>query len=352
MVNKVLLFAAFFITISVVAQTFSSNNINYNVIDAANFKVEVGYNTGFVGAAIIPSTVIYNNQSYQVTQIGGGAFNTCTALTSVSIPNTVVTIWGSAFKNCLGLTSVTIPNSVTTMGYGVFAGCTGLTSVSISNSLTTILGHTFYNCTSLNSVTIPSSVTVIDSSAFASCTSLTSVTIPNSVTTIRSSAFVDCTGLTSVTIPGSVTYIESYAFYGCTALTTVNCGIITPLFINANVFGNMNQNTCALNVDDASFAAYQAAPVWQNFNPINGVLSNKDVLTKTFSFYPNPSTDIINISLPDKLSLEKVTIYDLTGKVLKSTTDTMIPVSDLANGSYFVEVITGEGKATKVLIKK
>jgi len=153
-------------------------------------------------------------------QIGSNAFRGCSSLTSVTIPNSVIYI-DETFSGCTGLTSVTIPNSVTSIGAYAFSGCTSLTSITIPNSITSIGGSAFGGCTSLTSVTIPDSVTSIGEEAFRGCTSLTSVTIPNSVTSIGGSAFRGCTSLTSVTIPNSVTSIGNYAFYGCTGLTSV-----------------------------------------------------------------------------------------------------------------------------------
>ena len=78
----------------------------------------------------------------------------------------MTSIGNYAFENCSGLTSITIPNSVTSIGYRAFRGCNKLTSVTIPNSVTSIGWEAFYGCSGLTSVTIPNSVTSIGFSAF------------------------------------------------------------------------------------------------------------------------------------------------------------------------------------------
>ena len=56
------------------------------------------------------------------------------------------------YGNCSGLTSVTIPNSVMSIGYAAFCGCSGLTSVTIPNSVTSIESYAFFGCNGLTSV--------------------------------------------------------------------------------------------------------------------------------------------------------------------------------------------------------
>ena len=158
-----------------------------------------------------------------VTSIGDDAFDYCTSLTSITIPNSVTSIGQFAFSGCKSLTSITIPNSVTTIGNYAFSSCSSLTSITIPNSVTTIGEGAFSSCSSLTSITIPNSVTSIGNNAFSSCSSLTSITIPNSVTSIGYGAFYNCDSLTSITIPNSVTSIGWYAFNGCTSLTYIYC---------------------------------------------------------------------------------------------------------------------------------
>jgi len=97
--------------------------------------------------------------------------------------------------------------------------------------------------------------------------------------------------------------------------------------------------------------AYEATAVWTDFNPINGVLANNSFVKDGFYLYPNPSNGILNISLENNLQLEKVTIYNQLNQVVKTMTTTYaISTSELARGSYFVEVVTNKGKRTKQLL--
>ena len=212
------------------AYDFQYGDLCYNITSSSDKIVEVTYEshtsnpTNYMGltSATIPATVTYNGTTYSVTNIGNSAFEGCTGLISITIPNSVTTIGQVAFLKCTGLTSITIPNSVTSIGKETFFGCTSLTSVTIGNSVTSIEGLAFGGCTSLTSITIPNSVTSIGGGAFNGCTSLTSITIPNSVTTIGEYAFNGCTGLKKVIVlPAQCPSIDKSAFGVCYYIDTV-----------------------------------------------------------------------------------------------------------------------------------
>ena len=197
--------------------------------------------------------------------IANYAFENCSGLTSVTIPESVTSIGGNAFYNCSGLTSVTIPESVTNIGSSTFYGCSGLTSVTIPESVTSIGSSAFRGCSGLTSVIIPESVTLIDYGTFDGCTGLTSITIPNSVTSIDNFAFSGCSGLTSVTIPESVTSIGSYAFQNCSGLTSVTIPESVTSIGSSAFFGCSNLTSVTINSNGIASNSYSSSSTLKNF---------------------------------------------------------------------------------------
>ena len=133
---------------------------------------------------------------------------------------TVETIGRAAFYGS-AVTSVTIPDSVTFISDLAFANCSNLTNISIPNSVTSIGSSAFEYCTSLKSITLPSSLRTISQALFFDCSQLTTIQIPDSVSSILAYAFYTCENLKTIRIPVSVTFIESYAFDRCPNSMTV-----------------------------------------------------------------------------------------------------------------------------------
>lgn len=116
-----------------------------------------------------------------VTMINHAAFHD-SAVTSVTIPDSVTAIPDDAFSHCSQLTNISIPNSVTFIGFSAFNSCTSLKSITLPSSLSTIQSCAFYNCGNLKTIRIPVSVTSIGNYAFDVCPSLMTVTYPGSKT--------------------------------------------------------------------------------------------------------------------------------------------------------------------------
>lgn len=197
------------------------------------------------------------------TTIGQHAFNTCSYIQKIYLPNTLTTLDGQAFRDCRNITyigkvedetdstnGVVIPDSVTSIGGGAFYNCSKIKSFTIPDSVTYIggdvlVGTAFYenknNWSSSNlyvnnhlikakettnnsySLIIRDGTRTIAGQALMQ-TNVSNVTIPNSVVSIGDEAFYDCPKLIGVTIPDSVTHIYSNTFAYCSNITSVELG--------------------------------------------------------------------------------------------------------------------------------
>ena len=228
---------------------------SYGIIYSnGGIKYELGNNTATVCGLedfnltdiVIPSMLTYNGIDYTVTLVQSMAFKNCDNITSVVLPNNIISIGESAFLNCSNLESVVLPTNLETIGESVFRYCSSLQSVVIPKSVTsiresafshcknldnvkiesdiirTIDNDTFYGCEKLSTITIPSSVETIGSCAFYCCSSLQEIELPKQLKSVGGRAFSGCTSLKSIEIPSSVTNLGRYCLEGCSALENIS----------------------------------------------------------------------------------------------------------------------------------
>ncbi|MFZ9794475.1 MAG: leucine-rich repeat domain-containing protein, partial [Gemmataceae bacterium] len=317
--------------------------------------------------------------------------NSCTSLTSITIPNSVTTISNYAFSGCASLTSITIPNSVTSFGDDIwtfpFSGCTGLTEINVDSGnasfssingvlfnkavtsiifyppgkigtytipsgVSTIKIFTFQGSPGLTSIIIPNSVTTIPEYAFSSCTSLTSIIIPNSVTTIPEYAFSSCTSLTSITIPNSITTIGNSGFQGCTSLTSITIpGSVAS--IGANAFSdcsNLSSLTIANGVTSIGYTAFAGCPLLTSITIPNSVTSIEDQAFGNSMIGPGPGTNLVSITIPEVF----ITALDRIGIRGPAATKALVSgiASSLAtNNSFITQLSNNDSFVTAVANK-
>ena len=132
-----------------------------------------------------------------------------------------------AFNSCTNLEKVMIPQSVKSMGDGVFSYCNKLlTAGPIGSGCNIEFGWSqkllqLSRCSSLQSVTIPEYITEISGGSFKECSALKEISIPENVTEICGYTFYNCTSLENIIIPKTVVSIEGLAFENCKQLKNI-----------------------------------------------------------------------------------------------------------------------------------
>lgn len=160
---------------------------------------------GLGGDVTIPSTL----GGAKVTRIDTLAFEYCSDVTSIIVPDTVTSIGMDTFRGCKKLKKITLPNGITSIGLDAFAECSGLSSINLPTSLKTL-----------------------ELGTFNGCSNLTEIVIPSGVTTMKADVFLNCTGLSQVVIPPGMVEIAPSSFYGCSKLTSINVADGNPAFTN------------------------------------------------------------------------------------------------------------------------
>ena len=238
--------------------TSSSCIFDYAGTSANGITVNIGANV-----IRIPAYLFYHNYEHNISNIsfveggicesiGEAAFKYCSGLTSITIPNGIITIESVAFFGCSNILSITIPESVTSIGTEAFLGCQALTEINFNASTlddltnsSNIFEHVGESGSGIT-INIGANVTKIptylfegtkivsvnfannsicqsiEASAFKNCNELRSVTLSEGITSIGSNAFYGCYNLSSIIIPESVASLGEYAFYGCSNLATIN----------------------------------------------------------------------------------------------------------------------------------
>ena len=211
-----------------------------------------------------PNLTMVNWNNTKITETSAPFYN-CSALKNFYFCNGMTIIPHNICYKVTGLTSVSIPSTVTEIGVQAFAYCSALKSLSLPQSVKTI-GQCAFLGSGLTSVTVPNLVTKLDVGTFAQCTSLKSVSLPQGLKTIDAGAFY-LTGLTSITIPSSVNTIGQQAFSNCTSLANIYPKMTNPasLSYGEQIFEGVNKQTCKLTVPVGTLSKYKNTMPWKEF---------------------------------------------------------------------------------------
>lgn len=137
------------------------------------------------------------------------------------LPFGLIRIGNFAFQYCSQLTNIVLPDTISEVGANAFAHCTNLSDITLSDSQKKLSGWLFMDCNSLEHITIPENIKRIGTGAFAQCTNLKEIHLPEKLQVINPQAFLDCQSLTEIFIPRFVKSIGAGAFDGCTELREI-----------------------------------------------------------------------------------------------------------------------------------
>ena len=223
------------IVYAVIPQSFNESNFTSPKITVIKYNAEnkvariTDAHTSISSEVIVIPSYIMDNT---VREISRNAFTADSAWddnTSVQLPDTLLRIEDYAFKGCIWLKEINIPGAsevssgVTYIGRQAFQGCTTLTEVELPDSVTNLGKEAFLMCTNLKHITLSNSMTKISEAAFSGCGKLEYIVLPESVTEIEEKAFEDCAQLEYVVLPFSMRngVINFTAFDGCTNLAAL-----------------------------------------------------------------------------------------------------------------------------------
>ena len=110
-----------------------------------------------------------------------------------------------------------------------------------------------------------------------------------------------------------------------------------------------NTNQIINKIDNIKITALQNVPP--------EVLSTNTFLSQKFNLFPNPASHVVNIDNSGNMTVNKVDVYDVTGKLINTQkfsneTEIQLNVETLNSGTYLLHLHTNEGIAVKKLIKK
>lgn len=220
-----------------VAYAEQLENEGFVYIEDANWVFISGYE-GTGGDIAVPA--IYNSKP--VTAVYHEAFRGNDRITSVTLPEGLLTIGESAFLGCTNLKHVDFPTTLVNIEAGAFSGCKMLELPSFHEKLEYIgerafadslvfeidkclmlpsslqeIGEAAFESSSIYEVILPEGLETIGKSAF-SRTYIRTVEIPSTVTSLSASAFENCSGLRSVVLHEGLKAIGMKAFAGCNSI--------------------------------------------------------------------------------------------------------------------------------------
>lgn len=257
---------------------------NVKALCVANWDTDNDGELSQVEAAVVTSlgTVFAGNTTISsfdelqfftgLTSISNNAFEGCSALSSVVLPDVLTSIGSNAFDGCAALASIAIPSGVTSIGVNAFSGCNNLQTVYVGMVTPVAITENIFENRANATLFVPVGskaayeaanywkdfndieefIVFADANVKAICvqnwdtngdrvlslaeaaavtslegnftksdiSSFNELRFFTGLTSIEYNAFNSCKYLESIILPDGITFISSYAFDGC-SLTSI-----------------------------------------------------------------------------------------------------------------------------------
>lgn len=258
-----------------------------------------------------------------------------------------MTIDGYAFEGCSRLSSIELPESLVSIGKYALSSCARLEEVRLPEGVSAVPDGLFNQCMSLKTVEMSDNVISIGDLAFSYCEGLGSIQLPSELETIGKRAFMRCNKLVSLTLPAKVTTIGDGALYNGRLTELISLNPVPPTLIEEDYSYRDQYDVTAVYVPAESLTSYKSSPVWKNFSQIevigSPVVGIEPVVGEN-SFEVKSGEGMIMVeNLPPGT---EIGVFGLNGGKIYEGVG--CAVSGLAAGMYVVKV---GGNSVKVLVR-
>ena len=284
--------------------------------------------------------------------IGENNFSNFTKLETVTIPDNrkLKYIYTSAFEKCTSLKSINLPQGLESIYSRAFHTCSNLTNLKLPSTLTRIDELAFSNGPRFknNELTVPKGVTTIKSRSIYNINDLKTINVENGVTKIEYFAFSDNDSLTRINLPSSIKSVGTYACKSYNEEKYATCDIYVDkykdsidcssnwgtngtIYWKARDFKNTTDNTVV--ISDVADQTYTGSLIVPNITvSCNDVELVKDT-DYTVSYSNNKNVGTATISITG--------IGDYTGTITKNFNIVARDISDTTIGSIPNQTYTG-----------